>query len=134
MLKLVEHAPNQIKETLNIEFPKFIQNIFNNPHVKISPAMKADIAENIAVKTLNEEFSKLETFEGMRREIQDALEDLESSDSESLTWRLSQATDASSKAQKSTLGEVQEEGEDKDAMAKFLQNLIDDEVWIKKNK
>jgi hypothetical protein len=51
-----------------------------------------------------------------------------------LTWRLSQATDASSKAQKSTLGEVQEEGEDKDAMAKFLQNLIDDEVWIKKNK
>ena len=27
-----------------------------------------------------------------------------------------------------------EEGEDKDAMAKFLQNLIDDEVWIKKNK
>ena len=28
----------------------------------------------------------------------------------------------------------QEEGEDKDAMAKFLQNLIDDEVWIKKNK
>lgn len=134
MLKLVEHAPNQIKETLNIEFPKFIQNILNNPHVKISPAMKANIAENIVVKTLNEEFSKLETFEGMRKEIQDALEDLESSNSESLTWRLSQATDASSKAQKSTLGEVQEEGEDKDAMAKFLQNLIDDEVWIKKNK
>ena len=96
--------------------------------------MKANIAENIAVKTLNEEFSKLETFEGMRKEIQDALEDLESSNYESLTWRLSQATDASSKAQKSTLGEVQEEGEDKDAMAKFLQNLIDDEVWIKKNK
>ena len=47
--------------------------------------MKENIAENIAVKTLNEEFSKLETFEGMRKEIQDALEDLESSDSESLT-------------------------------------------------
>ncbi len=66
---------------------------------------------------------KLETSEGMKKEIRDAIEDLNSAASESLTWRLGQATDARSKAQRSTLEEAQEAGEDKGAMTDFLQNL-----------
>jgi DNA primase len=134
ILQNIDNKPNQIIEMLNTKFPKLIKDILNNPYVRISPALQKNNQKVVAIKTLKEEFSKLETSEGMKKEIQDAIEDLNSVASESLTWRLSQATDARSKAQRSTLEEVEEIGENKDAMTEFLQNLIDNEAWVKKNK
>ena len=77
---------------------------------------------------------KLETYAGMQKEIRDAIDDLNSASGESLTWRLNQATKARTNAEKSTLDEIESAGEDKTAMTDFLQNLIDNEVWVKKNK
>jgi len=119
---------------LNETFQQEISEILTNPHVKISPALQKTQNKNIATKILNEEFKKLETADGMQKEIRDAIDDVNSTSSESLTWRLGQATKAWSNAEKSTLDEIKEVGEDKKAMTDFLQNLIDNEVWIKKNK
>ena len=134
ILQNIDAKPEQIIDLLNAKFSKLINDILNNPYVKISPALQKNNQKTVAIKILKEEFTKLETSEGMKKEIRDAIEDLNSAASESLTWRLSQATDARSKAQRSTLEEAQEAGEDKDAMTDFLQNLIDNEAWIKKNK
>ena len=134
ILQNIDAKPEQIIDLLNAKFSKLIKDILNNPYVKISPALQKNNQKTVAIKILKEEFTKLETSEGMKKEIRDAIEDLNSAASESLTWRLSQATDARSKAQRSTLEEAQEAGEDKGAMTDFLQNLIDNEAWIKKNK
>ena len=134
ILQNIDAKPEQIIDLLNAKFSKLINDILNNPYVKISPALQKNNQKTVAIKILKEEFTKLETSEGMKKEIRDAIEDLNSAASESLTWRLSQATDARSKAQRSTLEEAQEAGEDKGAMSDFLQNLIDNEAWIKKNK
>jgi DNA primase len=134
ILQNIDKKPEQIIDLLNTKFSKLIKDILNNPYVKISPALQKNNQKTMAIKILKEEFTKLETSEGMKKEIRDAIEDLNSAASESLTWRLGQATDARSKAQRSTLGEAQEAGEDKGAMTDFLQNLIDNEAWIKKNK
>ena len=134
ILQNIDDNPEQIIDLLNAKFSKLINDILNNPYVKISPALQKNNQKTVAIKILKEEFTKLETSEGMKKEIRDAIEDLNSAASESLTWRLSQATDARSKAQRSTLEEAQEAGEDKGAMTDFLQNLIDNEAWIKKNK
>lgn len=134
ILQNIDAKPEQIIDLLNAKFSKLINDILNNPYVKISPALQKNNQKTVAIKILKEEFTKLETSEGMKKEIRDAIEDLNSAASESLTWRLGQATDARSKAQRSTLEEAQEAGEDKGAMTDFLQNLIDNEAWIKKNK
>ena len=134
ILQNIDNKPEEIINSLNTKFSKLIKDILNNPYVKISPALQKNNQKTMAIKILKEEFTKLETSEGMKKEIRDAIEDLNSAASESLTWRLGQATDARSKAQRSTLEEAQEAGEDKGAMTDFLQNLIDNEAWVKKNK
>ena len=134
ILQNIDNKPEELIDLLNTKFSKLIKDILNNPYVKISPALQKNNQKVVAIKTLKEEFTKLETLEGMKKEIQDAIEDLNSVASESLTWRLGQATDARSKAQRSTLEEVEEVGENKSAMAEFLQDLIDNEAWVKKNK
>ena len=134
ILQNIDNKPEEIINLLNTKFSKLIKDILNNPYVKISPALQKNNQKTMAIKILKEEFTKLETSEGMKKEIRDAIEDLNSAASESLTWRLGQATDARSKAQRSTLEEAQEAGEDKGEMTDFLQNLIDNEAWVKKNK
>ena len=121
-------------DKLNESYQKQILIILNNPHAKISPALRKTGQKEIAIKTLKEEFMKLETYAGMQKEIRDAIDDLNSASGESLTWRLNQATKARTNAEKSTLDDIETAGEDKTAMTDFLQNLIDNEVWVKKNK
>ena len=114
ILQNIDAKPKQIIVRVFLKFSKLIKDILNNPYVKISPALQKNNQKTVAIKILKEEFTKLETSEGMKKEIRDAIEDLNSAASESLTWRLSQATDARSKAQRSTLEEAQEAGEDKE--------------------
>ena len=134
LISLSGDEPSNIIDKLNENYEHEISIILSNPHAKISPALRKTKKQEIAIKTLKEEFMKLETSAGMQKEIRDAIDDLNSSSGESLTWRLNQATKARSKAEKSTLDEIETVGEDKKAMTNFLQNLIDNEVWIKKNK
>ncbi|MDG2096873.1 MAG: DNA primase [Paracoccaceae bacterium] len=134
LLSLSDEQPSEIRDKLNESYQEQILIILDNPHAKISPALRKTGKKEIAIKTLREEFMKLETYAGMQKEIRDAIDDLNSASGESLTWRLNQATKARTNAEKSTLDEIESAGEDKTAMTDFLQNLIDNEVWVKKNK
>ena len=134
LISLSGDEPSDIIDKLNENYQQQVSIILNDPHAKISPALRKTKKQEIAHKTLKEEFMKLETSAGMQKEIRDAIDDLHSSSSESLTWRLNQATKARTNAEKSTLDDIETAGEDKTAMTDFLQNLIDNEVWVKKNK
>ena len=133
LISLSDEQPSNIMDKLNESYQKQILIILNDPHAKISPALRKTGQKEIAIKTLKEEFMKLETYAGMQKEIRDAIDDLNSASGESLTWRLNQATKARTNAEKSTLDDIETAGEDKAAMTDFLQNLIDNEVWVKKN-
>ena len=51
---------------------------------------------------------------------------------EGLTWRLKQAALAKGKATRAVEEEVPGAGEDASAMKKELQNMLDNQIWVKK--
>jgi len=63
-------------------------------HVQITPAIRRKGDTELAAMTMAEELAKLEARRGARREIDDAVEDLEGLADEGVTWRLSQAAEA----------------------------------------
>lgn len=102
------------------------------PHVQIVPAVRNPDDAETANLCLAEEFAKLEARRAARREIAEAVQEVEALVDEGLTWRLGQAAEAVNRA-----GRVQNEdssdlGEDRSALSGYLQNLIDSEVWVKK--
>ena len=53
---------------------------------------------------------------------------------EGLTWRLKQAALAKGKATRAIQEEATGAGEDTNAMKKQLQNMLDNEIWVKKKR
>jgi len=80
-----------------------------------------------------EALAKLTARRGALREIEDAMEDMTGLVDEGLTWRLGQAAQARNRADKSNLEDA-DMGEDRAALSKHLQNLIDGQVWVKKTR
>ena len=64
--------------------------------------------------------------------MEDAALDLGGLADEGLTWRLNQATSALHRAERTNLEDAGDMGEDRAALSKHLQNLIDGKAWIKK--
>jgi DNA primase len=60
------------------------------------------------------------------------MEDMTGLADEGLTWRLTKAAEALHSAQRTTLEDSSDMGEDRAALSKHLQNLIDAQVWVKK--
>jgi len=70
-------------------------------HVQISPAVREPGNAKIAAMCVAEELAKLDARRGVVREIDDAMEDIGGVVDEGLTWRLSQAAEALSRAERS---------------------------------
>jgi DNA primase len=87
---------------------------------------------DLANMCVAEGLAKLDATRGARREIEDAMEDLGGLADEGLTWRLSQATAARNRAGKTNFDDTADMGEDRAALSKHLQNLIDGQIWVKK--
>ncbi|OIQ71247.1 hypothetical protein GALL_471370 [mine drainage metagenome] len=81
---------------------------------------------------LAEDLAKLEAGRGVLKEIRDAAEDLDGLADEGVTWRLSQATDARNRAGRTSNEDAADLGEDRAALSRALQNLIDTQTWVKK--
>jgi DNA primase len=64
--------------------------------------------------------------------VAEAEEDMQGLVDEGVTWRLSQAAEARYKAGQAPMEDANDLGEDRQAMSRTLQNLIDKEVWVKK--
>lgn len=111
-----------------------LERVLALPHVQIVPALRNPEDDTSVLQCLAEEFSKLEARRAARREIADAVEEVEALADEGLTWRLGQAAEAVNRA-----GRVQNEdtgdlGEDRSALSSYLQQLIDGQVWVKKTR
>jgi DNA primase len=114
--------------------PAALDALLSRPHVAIAPAVRNAEDHDLAALCLAEELAKLEARRGARREIADAMEDMNGLPDEGLTWRLSQAAEARHRSERTGPTDSADLGEDRAALSKQLQRLIDDQVWVKKNR
>lgn len=114
--------------------PAALDGLLSRPHVAIAPPIRNREDDELAALCLAEELAKLEARRGARREIEDAMEDMDGLPDEGLTWRLSQAAEARHRSDKSGITDSSDLGEDRSALSRQLQRLIDDQVWVKKNR
>lgn len=109
-----------------------LEELLARPHVQSAPCVRNRDDRELATLCLAEEFAKLTAHRGARREIEDAVEDLDGLADEGLTWRLSQAAAARHRADNPAREDAADLGEDRSGMMNHLQNLIDGQVWVKK--
>jgi DNA primase len=114
--------------------PAALDALLSRPHVAIAPPIRNAEDDALAALCLAEELAKLEARRGVRREIEDAVEDMDGLPDEGLTWRLSQAAEARHRSERSGQSDSTDLGEDRAALSRQLQRLIDDQVWVKKNR
>jgi len=111
-----------------------VEKLMSLRHVKIAPALQAGAERETIEMALAEELAKLTANRGARAEIDEAMQDMAGFVDEGLTWRLSQATEARQKATRSNLPEGGKDGDERENLSKYLQNLIDDQIWVKKKR
>lgn len=114
--------------------PAALDALLSRPHVAIAPPVRNSRDDELAALCLAEELAKLEARRGARREIEDAMEDMDGLPDEGLTWRLTQAAEARHRSEKSGASDSSDLGEDRAALSRHLQSLIDSQVWVKKNR
>ena len=114
--------------------PAALDALLTRPHVAIAPPVRTAGDDALATLCLAEELAKLDARRGARREIEEALEDMEGLPDEGLTWRLSQAAEARHRSERTMNNDSADLGEDRTALSRHLQSLIDSQVWVKKNR
>ena len=123
-------VPARLRELV----PGALERLLATNHVRSSPPLRKPGDVDLAMMCLAEELAKLEARRGMRREIDEAVEDMAGMVDEGLTWRLSRAAQASHEAVKSKPDDSNDLGEDRAGMSQQLDNLIDGQVWVKKTR
>ena len=114
--------------------PAALDALLQRPHVSIAPPVRNNGDVDLATLCLAEELAKLDAQRGARREIEDAVEDLGGLTDQGITWRLSKAAEARHRSEKPDRDDATDLGEDRLALSRHLQSLIDSEVWVKKNR
>lgn len=133
---ILRHAetldPSHLKEKIAAEAGEALETLFSLGHVLTAPPILKTEDAALARMCLAEELAKLDARRGVRKEIEHAVEDLGGLADEGVTWRLGQAAEAAHRAGRSQLDDSGDLGEDRDALSKQLQSLIDGQVWVKK--
>jgi DNA primase len=131
---LLRHAddPQSLQDHLAQELGPILETLMSERHVQIAPPVQSPDPD-LAMNCVAEALAKLTARRGALREIEDGMEDMTGLVDEGLTWRLAQAAQARNLADRSNLEEA-DMGEDRAAMSKHLQNLIDGQVWVKKSR
>ncbi len=120
------------REKLRAEAGAVLETLFARSHVRSAPPVRNRGDRDLAALCVAEGLAKLEARRGARREIEDAMEDMTGLADEGLTWRLSKAAEALHGASRSNIEDASDMGEDRAALSKHLQNMIDARVWVKK--
>ena len=134
---LVRHlagSESSIAEKIAGEAGGALEKLFARTHVRIAPPVRPDADQDLAAMCLAEELARLEAQRGIVAEIEDAVADLSGLADEGVTWRLSQAAEARHRAERPSLDDTGDMGEDRAAQSAWLQSLIDNEVWVKKRR
>ena len=77
-----------------------LEKLFGPRHVRISPGVHETADRDVAAMSVAEELAKLSARRGARSEIEDAARDIEGRADEGLTWRLRQASEGLTNADK----------------------------------
>ena len=123
---------DSLLEKLDATHRTLLESLFAQSHVQSAPPVRNTGDAELANMCVAEALAKLDARRGATKEIEDAVEDLSGLADEGLTWRLSQAAEARNRAERSNLETAADMGEDRAALSKHLQNLIDGEIWVKK--
>ena len=113
---------------------ELVENLMSLAHITILPPIKNREDQSGAKQTLMEQLAKLCSERALRKEMEEAEEDLAGLADEGLTWRLTKATEARHRADHPTREDAADLGEDRGALSNHLQSLIDGRVWEKKNR
>ena len=120
-----------LKETLGyspIDRLLELKPLRNHPYLKVNTEPK------LVQRTLEEELSKHSALIGASNEIKEAEQDLTGLVDEGLTWRLRQAALAKTKATRAVEEDATASDENASEMSKQLQNMLDDQIWVKKTR
>jgi DNA primase len=126
------HDLPTLRDCLSQDAGAALETLMAERHVQIAPPVQLPDVD-LACSCVTEALAKLTARRGALREIEDGVEDMAGLVDEGLTWRLGQAAQARNQADKSNLEEA-DMGEDRAALSKHLQNLIDGQVWVKKSR
>ena len=110
-----------------------LQALVARPHLAKSPLRAAGADPDRVALCLAEDFAILAARRAARREIAEAMRDLDALPDEGLTWRLSQAAAAVESAGRSAAAPT-DLGEDREGLSNHLQSLIDSQVWVRKRR
>ena len=102
--------------------------------LKKHPYVKNNTDPDLIQQTLEEELAKHVALIGAQNEIKEAEQDLTGLVDEGLTWRLQQAAMAKTKATRAIEEEDSETDENSLEMSKNLQNMLDNQIWVKKTR
>ena len=102
--------------------------------LKKHPYLKNNTDPDFIQQTLEEELAKHVALIGAQNEIKEAEQDLTGLVDEGLTWRLQQAAMAKTKATRAIEEEDSETDENSLEMSKNLQNMLDNQIWVKKTR
>lgn len=133
---LLRHADEvesgALRAKIATEHAAILETLFARSHVQSAPPVRNTTDRELALMCVAEGLAKLEARRGALREIEDAAEDLIGLADEGVTWRLTQAAAAVQRSVRSSLEDATDMGEDRAALSRQLQNLIDDQIWVKK--
>ncbi|MEM8656680.1 MAG: DNA primase [Pseudomonadota bacterium] len=104
------------------------------PQVRDNPHLASDADPEQALLLVREEIAKHRASRGIQIEIREAEEEITGLADEGLTWRLGQASEAHQSSLRGPAKDDAEGTEDRTAMSSHLQNLIDQQVWLRKKK
>ena len=102
--------------------------------LKKHPYLKNNTDPDLIQQTLEEELAKHVALIGAQHESKEAEQDLTGLVDEGLTWRLQQAAMAKTKATRAIEEEDSETDENSLEMSKNLQNMLDNQIWVKKTR
>jgi len=134
LLRQLAGSEARIRENIAAEAGAALEKLFGRTHVQIAPPVRPDADEELVAMCLAEELARLEAQRGMDAEIEDAMADLSGLADEGVTWRLSQAAEARNRAERPSMDDTSDLGEDRAAQSAWIQSLIDNEVWVKKRR
>ncbi len=109
-----------------------LERLLNLAHVSSAPPVRVGSDEGLARMCLAEGFAKLDARRGARAEIAEAMADIDGLADEGLTWRLAQSARARHEADTTVMPDAGNMGEDRNALSKGLQDMIDSEIWVKR--
>jgi DNA primase len=125
-------APERLAALVASDCPDALERLMSDRHVRSAPPVRKPADRDLARRCVAEGLAKLEARRGLRMEIADAQQDVLARADEGLTWRLGQAAEALNRAERPRLEDAAELGEDRQALSRHLQDLIDSEIWKKK--